>query len=860
MIPASDDFIAQESNPDTGDPVFFFTFLPHYFATGVAAGSGTFVNVSYVDPGRLQVDGEAALASWTSPALQARVGEFPASFTPTWQLDYPGFDVAIEYRTGESAAALAAAAWQTMTIGDPVSSYRYYQWRISWVGIRSWAYDTVEEAEASANSAWALDAADPEDPYESYAQDSAYGDLTFIEHVRFTGIFEIDQADIKDPGVCVDECPLSLGDLVAGSHTLTLGNREFRYSPRHANFIFAEEENWKRKNLLIKMAYRLPSGVLTDRITIYEGIIDDWGPAPHQAEVDGKLQEHAVPVVTRDLIAELLRLKVGTPDADGNPTPLVFGTVFRQLDQLADETLGDPDAESDFESNTTEDLTGVDSANGGVVAVASEIPINGDYYLHTEVANANALAKGRMNLAAAGAEVLFTSEVRFAAIPETPSDKNVHFMGLFDSGGNEILQLFVGSDFRVHAYAGAQWKETDWYINQDVAVVKRVSIGVLGANPGTIKVWVNGNEVLCWDEDWSSLSIKGGFIGPHNGAVAEAWNIDSDDWGIFPNWWPQLYKVPGGPYEEIGTIYVDGATKVGAEPLYSDLNRRGLRYGPAGVPTRFVGGVTKTANVEKYPGYGAVAFTDYANQVSGTVMAYLRKDSTTHWVDIVRGVLTAQGKEGWLDETAAAAAKAATPDDTVGAFFENITMGDAIMALAATCLFDAFRSQNLLKLQAYTGIAPVTYELELTEANSRGVAPQNDDKDIKNQVFIKWGPYDRNHRLSRTVKDDLSISYVGVYDTEIDLAAGGIVETDNGPMAIQKAETLLKRLVGGRLVCDPTISTLQAARLEVGDEVRINMTDYGTPEILQVKRKAINLFAPKGVELFLNKNLGEIAA
>lgn len=856
-------FTEQESNPDTAQPVWFFTFLPHYFPTGVAAGSGTFVNITFVAPGRLQVDDDTGSASWTSPTLAALVGYLPTPVTPSFDLNSPGFKNLVEYRTAATEAALAAAAWAALVNGTEVSLQRYYQWRVIWVAVRAWAYDTQEEAEASDSAAWALDAADPEDPYESFATDTAFeGTAAYIETVRFSGIFEIDQADIKDPGSFVEECPENLGDLAAGDHTLLLGDRDYKYSPLHDNFIFGGEENWKKKHLLIEMAYRLPTGVLTERLMHYEGIIQSWGPAPHWVDETGKLQEHAVTVYTRDAISELMDLKIGTPDSDGKPNPLVLGEVFRQADQLADETLGDPDAAADFESGDTASLAGVDSGSGGVVSVESSDPIDGDYYLHTEISAANAFAKGRLDLDIAGTEVLFTALIRFGTLPETPADKNMHFMGLYNTAGTENFQLFVGSDYRVYAYAASEYKETDWYINRDAGVIKTASIAVSGGTEGTIKVFLNGNEVLTWDADWSALSIKGGFIGPHNGAAAEAWILDSDAWQIFPNWWPQLYRVPGGPYESIGIVYVDGALKVGAQPLYTNMNRRGLRYGGGSVPVAYVGGTTQSTGVEKFPEYGAIAFTDYANKVSGTVTAYFRKNDVTHWLDAVRAILAAKGKEGYLDETAAAAAKAATPDDTVAGYFDNVTMGEAIGALGETCLFSLFRSQNQIKIQAYTGIAPAAYDLDLTAANHQGVAPAINEEGLKNQVFVKYGQYDRNSRLSVTAKDDASIAYwEAVYDTEIDLSwGGGMVGSDNGPMAARKAAALLNRLVGGQLIMDETPSTLMLMRLQAGDVARVNSPAISVPVLMTVAKKTVNCNTPKGVRLLLRKFLGEETA
>lgn len=862
MIAASAAFIAQESNP-AAVPVFFATFLPHYFITGIAAGSGTFVDMSYVDPGRLQVDEGAGLASWTSPALAALVAQYPTSITPAWDLDYPGFDCEVEYRTATTEGGLAAAAWLPLVEGDPISLYRYYQWRVSFVPIRAWAYDTQEEAEASDASAWALDAPDPEDPYESYAVDSAFaGTVAFIENVRFVGIFEIDPADIKDWGNCAEECSPTLGDLVAGGHTIVLANRDNKYSSTHANFVFAAEPHSEKKILRLEMAYRLPGGTYTERITLYEGTVQEWGPTPGGGDKKtGKLQEHTATIPTRDLIADLMDLKVGVPGDDGKPNPLVMGEVFRQLDQLADETLGGPDGEADFEGGDTTGLAGVDSGSGGVVAVESTDPINGTYYLHTEVPNANAYAKGRLNLTGAGAEVLFTALVRFAAIPEAPVDKNMHFMGLFDNAGNENVQLFVGSDFRVSVYAASEYKETDWYVNRDVGVVKTASIGVSGYAAGTLKVWLNGNEVLTWDADWSALSIKGGFIGPHNGGTAEAWEVDSDDWKIYPNWWPQLFRSPGGPYESIGTVYVEGAMRVGPEPLSASQNRRGLRYGPAGVPVSLVSGVTKTTGVEKYPEYGAVAFTDYANKVSGTVAAYLRKDDTVHWVDAVRALLAVHGKDGYLDETAAAAAKAATPDDSAGYYFDNMTVANAINALASSCLFAFFRTGYLLKIKAYTGAAPATYDLELTPANLQNWSPIKREREIKNKIFVKYGRYPQNNRFSHIAKNEESISFLGMYDSEIDLSwAGSCIGSDNGPMAQRNANALLSRLVGGRLDIEEAVSILTLMRLQAGDLVRVNVPDIGSPLIMEVAKKTVDLMPSKGTRLILNKYLGEQAA
>jgi hypothetical protein len=277
------------------------------------------------------------------------------------------------------------------------------------------------------------------------------------------------------------------------------------------------------------------------------------------------------------------------------------------------------------------------------------------------------------------------------------------------------------------------------------------------------------------------------------------------------------------------------------------------------VPVSLVGGATKTTGIEKYPAYGAVAFTDYANKVSGTVAAYLRKDSTTHWVDAVRALLAVHARETYLDETAAAAAKAATPNDSAGYYFDNMTLGDAIKALAATCLFTLARSGNQLKLQAYTGEAPAAYEVELTAASLQGWGPARAEREIKNKVFVKYGRYAQNSRLSAIVKHEDSINYLGLYDTEIDLSwSNTCIGSDNGLMAARKAQALLYRLVGGQAKVDEAYAPLSLLRLQAGDYVRVNVPEIGPVRIFQVLKKTIDFNTPKGVRLLLVKFLGEV--
>jgi len=168
VIPVpSAEFAAAEALRSGSKPVFRFSIVYHYFLTGIAAGSGTFVNCAFVAPDRIQVDAGAGLASWTSPTLRATVGEFPAEFMPTWTASSPGYNPpVVEIRTAATSGGLSSAAWTVMESGEAASILEYYQWRITWWPVRSWFFDTVEEMDESAM--WFLDAYDPEDQYQSY--------------------------------------------------------------------------------------------------------------------------------------------------------------------------------------------------------------------------------------------------------------------------------------------------------------------------------------------------------------------------------------------------------------------------------------------------------------------------------------------------------------------------------------------------------------------------------------------------------------------------------------------------------------------------------------------------------------------
>lgn len=864
MIPSPNAyFTAQEARKRGAEPVFTFVITPHYFLNGVAAGSGTFTDMTFVSPDRLQVDSDAATASWVSPALQATVEDYPTTVEITFTVNYPGYTVVVEYRTATSSAGLSAASYAAVDSGDEISLYEFYQWKVTWTAYRSQAVDVV--GDANSLTAYAIDS-EPDD-YVSYASDSVDGDnAAYIEDVNLAGEFTLARDDVLDNGEVSLDCSSSFGELVAGEHTLVLTNKDHKYSQHHDNFIFAGETQDYQKDLIVRMGYRRPGTSIIDSFTLYRGTIMKWGPVSLAVDKKGKLQPLIATVYTRDIISYLLKRRIGRPASNGDPQPLIYGTYLAEAEELADQALNDPVLSADFEEGTPDDLTSTTTAGSGTVTISADDPYEGDYQCRFNVETDSDKAWGELSSVAAFQGLLATVWLKFSAMPAEPGDKNLVFMRLLFAGG-ATADFYVDNDFRVWMYFGGGYFETEWYLNQNDDTWVRVSLGLYAASDGILKMWVNGDEVLTYDGDWSGYPGVGLRVGLDKTirplGTSGGWQLDTDNWELTSGWEPQVYKIFGGPFTQIGTVYQDAAVMV-AKPVsrsfttpYTATSWWGYRPGPGNWTTyNFTGAVpSSAATFTKDLVNGAIIFA-YPQEVGGTVLARVTANDLTHPVDIIEALLTEAGVESYIDSTSFAAAKAALPDDSLACRFEDVSVTDAIKEICDKCLLHCVVDAGEVKLLPYSGAAPTSADLVVDKSMLSSIETTVDHSEMWDRVAVRWGWHDRNKRLRYEADYPEAPAELRDIEQEIDLTWGQMVATENAGMAKEKADRLLTRHKLQQEVVEAS-GVLSLARLELGDVVELDSAFYGDPWYYRVYGKRLSMSPPYGVDLVLMRHLGE---
>jgi len=997
-FPEGNEFAVEEIRKVGTNPFFRFTVYPNYFDDGIGADSGTHVNTTFVSPDRIQVDYGSASASWTSAILESNSFDFPASVAVTWDTTYPGYSIAVEYRTATTGAALSAASWTALTSGDTISLYEYYQWRVTFTGIRCWAFDDLAGAEASSVSAWAIDTDDPDDPYRSFASDSEGGLYAYIENAEFDGELRLPDEDILDGGVLSLPVSTDFSELISGDHTMKLLNRRNRYSPRHPSFIFADENNWQRKNLKINMGFKIPAceseyppeqsatyvkatsylnddfwqyfatdpdkaldgwwqqncwlsqwgvptnqrlhiafeeavvlariyyenahtqGMVTDAgaknftlwgsnsaaafadtaygndtgwseiglesnqfaqhvavdqadpqyiqvtthppykyfavkiadnwgnanylglrrielqtlgenetdtILLYVGNILKWGPVSVSISKDG-YEAGEVEIYSRDAISLLMDQKIGTPDEEGNPAPVVCGRFLREATKLGENSLYDPVRDVDFESGSIlHEVDVVDTSGAGnTFGISTEEPYEGTYCVraYTEAAGE---ARGWIYLPNYSDNILFKTRIRFDYIPAMPCAATdilrVHF------GGGDYIRLTINNG-KVALYVDGTEKDTEWNILQNQGVWADLALGIVAQNPGAIRLTVNGEQVINYDKDDSGnpldLSAYGDVqaagIGLTTSLASDQWEIFYDNCKLWNSYYPEAYYIPGAPFDEIGTVYSDGIVKVEKKKN--------------GVVQTYSGGLAVDAvDMTKYPDYGLVVFDDFNNPPSSPILMMVTKDDNIHPVDAIEAVLAAVGRSDIINADSFAEAKAARPDDSIGCYFENISAAEAILAIAKVCLLDVIIAQGEIKLISYDGAAPESStdpDWDIDDSVCAGLTITDDAENLVNRVVTKWGQYDQNNRLFYEAKDQDSIDKIGAFERELSFAWGQEVGSDNADMAKSRADCLLNRLKGSLVLCeDVAVLPWQFIRAEIGDTVKLDLSYFGTAEI-----------------------------
>ena len=278
-----------------------------------------------------------------------------------------------------------------------------------------------------------------------------------------------------------------------------------------------------------------------------------------------------------------------------------------------------------------------------------------------------------------------------------------------------------------------------------------------------------------------------------------------------------------------------------------------------GITQTYSGGkAVDPVDLTKIPAQGLVVFGDLANPPSGSVFLMLNKDTNTHPVDAIEAILTAGGRDDLIDLASFAAAKAARPNDSIGCYFESMTMADAVLAISKLALLNVIISGGKVKLLPYDGSAPPSYDWVVNQSVCAGLSASDDSETQKNKVNTKWGQYDTNSRLFYAAQDAASIAKLGPFEEELDFSWGNEVGSDNGDMARDRADCLLNRLKGSLVLYeDLTALAWKFIRTEIGDTAQVNIPYYGSPEIFRVVGKDITMTPPYEIKLSLALYPGE---
>lgn len=837
-------FEAEEAKKTGAVPIALFTILPFYHKTGVAVGSGTFLETSYLNPDKIQADYHGfAEGYWYSPVMSAGLGRYPSPAVVGLDYNTPGYTMTLKWRSAMTPTLLAAASWQTVALGETVQVYAYYQWGVWWAGYRCWAQAPADPEDDY--TAWAQPAG-VSDGYDSYAGDTVhpFDSQAYIYLALLTGEFPVPLGDVDIAGQVTSEAPFDFSEIMAGDHTLILSNRHRdaqgqavpRYSPHRDSFIFAGETDWFRRQLRIDFGYVRPGtgGRIVDTFLLYLGQIRRWGPLPSAVDEEGQAQPHTVEIYSKDWIAQALEKRIGLPDDDGNPQPLIYGEVLAEATEISGRGLGDPLKTAQFEKGTFDELDGSAAGGGGVLSINSITPLAGLKSLRAAVVGASQNAYGIIGLREPADELFCQMKWRFAAMPASPANDNVTLFKFRDGAGATVARFYVNTAGKLVAVMadGITEKESDWSVATHDGIRADLSLWVKCGASGVanVSLWVSGDQVLDWsDIDLTGLQAKDLVFGLIQGAAAESWTVDIDDIRLWNSYLDNAYQIFGGPFTEIKTVYVD-------KMVYSK------------------------STIAKYPQYGVVAFSEMTTddppkrqKVSGSVMLRVVKNDLKHPVDIIEALLTEAGLNEYLNAAAFAAGKAATPDDVVGCRFEDMRLADAITEICSRCLYKFYVDHGEIKITPYLGTPPAAAELSLGPEELRETSPVFDMEDSRDGVMVKWGWFDRNPDLSYVAGDRS-----GGEAVEIDLTLDSPVATESEVMAKQKADALLKRLQYGREVLDPVRLSLRGARLELGDGVEISDSYLlESARIYEDFQKIVSLGPPYETDLRLARFLGE---
>ena len=866
MITANPEYLSLEAIKHGVIPIIKATISPYYYPSGITAAA-SYVNASYVAPGRAEVMFGIGSASWTSlPRLTTNPG--PA--TITWKENTAGYVLIMYWRTADSASALASAAWSSLSQNEEIDLEAYYQFMATWAGFRCWASDVGATDDGS--FAYAEDSPGNIDFYQGYAVDGVEG-ASYIEALVATGVYDI-TPDIEGAGTLTLEAPKQFDELVAGSHSgFLLNNRHLDpftglpaplYSPRKSSFIFADDTAWYGKKINIEVGFQGFDGS-KNTILAFIGRLVKWGPIM-RAMSSNTIQPTTCALYALDWISDLLNQRVAMPAEDGTPRPLTYGEFFLNAQAIVGWSPDIPLKTAVFEDDNFNELDHLLASGGGTISLITP-GLTKNWAMECGVTGANQVAAGQMDLPGAAGELFVTGNLRVQALPGTLTAYNCDILRFLNSAGATLFNITFDATGAIYSpltntgSTGANQFNILPYLRQKIPFAMWLRQG----NPGFAAVWVNGSQVLSFAGDTSSLSPTSFIFGAMTKAATESWTVDYDDIQAYNRYYDNAFQVFGGPFAAIKEVQIDGI----AQPDTQTVVDNSTNY---------------TQTLTRFPQFGMVQFqsTDPQFKTPSKVdMRVVMNPGGMHPVDVIQALLTLAGVSSYIDASSFTAAKVATPSDLIHARFEDktnnstlsnqrqglvdytnigLTVADAIKEVASRCLYFCFVDAGQIKLIPYTGIPPSTPILALNESAIFEADPTIDMDTLVTYVGVTYGAYATNPSLFYTAGKFTPDGQ----GASLDFTWASPVASEAYDMVKYKADLLLKFLSAQERL-DPVRMNLAGMRLELMDQVSVyDSFLMDVPVTYWLMRKEIQLDAPhlasgsnREVDLQLMRFLGE---
>lgn len=672
--------------------------------------------------------------------------------------------------------------------------------------------------------------------------------------------YEVPQEDIIDPGSLSLSRPYDFSDLVSGDHTLTLNNDEGIYSPGKSTFIWAGT-TWYRQAIKIELGYRRPGyqGVI-DKITLYEGLITEWRVSEvKDADAGAAADGVTVEISSRDHVSLMAERQIGMPDSSGNPQPVVYGTVFKDLMELGDQRPGwSPNKTANFDAGNLTEVT-VATSGAGTVTASNVQSYTGSYSARCETLTTVDNAYFTLAANTAYNSMLGTCELYIDTLPGLiTSLQATTFFYLANSGGIPIASLEVGPGGDVYLYD--PYTTTRGKINFNLyeyqgrwvrlsVAYRRAPAGLYGA----IRIYLNGGEI---GSRVASFANNVQFMGCGSYLCMEDGNyvFYFDDLKMDYQSYPFGYYLQGAPYQEVISVWSEGALLPKQKRVWEG-NLPYINSMRDSYKARALARFFPYDQWDDYPAYGMIDCIQLGDLPSGGIFAEMKHDTDDHPVDIIEGLLTAAGLDSYIDATNFADCKTANPDDVIGCYFTETTVGQAISTITSLVLYDLVERQGALCLIPYAGTPLVASVLTLSRSNCFSFEQNFDMSNVKTGITAKWGWYEQDKTKYYRTEDATLKAILGDQTMELDFSYGSDVSSDDGDTAQAKADLLKKRLCGA-VESIKASGFLPLARLELGDGVLIQCLFNDSDLIYEVAEKVIN-FAEWTVEITANRYLGE---